>query len=99
MPDTLFSLTPTEFGDLLDAYLTTQAVQDDRNLEVMAWQTSLLMSATGNYGKKGVEAKKLYKRQYDDLGTFLEDKSKITPISQEEKDRKLNELLQKFKKD
>jgi hypothetical protein len=95
MPDALFSLTATEFIDMLNAKLLYAAVEHDRELEKVAWQTALIMSSTGNYGKKGVNPKKLYKRQYDDLGNKIEE---FKSIDREEKDKKLNELIQKFNK-
>ncbi|MDA2738375.1 hypothetical protein PDQ75_24790 [Bacillus cereus group sp. Bc015] len=64
-----------------------------------AWQTALLMSATGNYGKKGVDPKKLYKPQFDDMGRPIkntESHGAFTPIDKKIKDEKLNELIAKF---
>lgn len=84
---------------MLNAKLNFIAVEHDRELEKIAWQTALLMSATGNYGKKGIDAKKLYKRQYDDLGNLVEQKGSakgFTPIAKEEKDKQLNALIEKF---
>ena len=76
------------------------AVADDKEKERTAWLASLLMSATGNYGKKGIDAKKLYKRVFDEEGRLLPNAnvngSAFTPIDKEEKDAKLNELMKQF---
>lgn len=99
MPEQLFSLSLTEFYDMVNAKRTTEAIADDREMERTAWFTSLLMSASGNYGKKGVEPKKLYERQYDDMGNLLKTEGStgaFTRIDKEEKDKKLSELIAKF---
>lgn len=97
-PDELFSLTPDEFGDMLDAYMLTAAVEHDRYVEALAWQTSLLMTATGNYGKKGVDMKKLYKRTYDEYGNVIQQsKGTVTPVDREFKEKELNKLIERFK--
>lgn len=100
-PDELFSLTLPEYLDMVNAKLTMKYVEEDKTYERTAWQTSLLMSATGNYGKKGIDPKKLYKRQYDEMGNPLntnESQGAFTPVDKEEKDNKLNELIRKFNK-
>jgi hypothetical protein len=101
-PDELFSLTLPEYYDMLHAKLTYNALQDDKEMERTAWFTSLLMSATGNYGKKGIEPKKLYERQMDEMGNPIkstENHGAFTPIDKEEKEKKLNELIAKFNKE
>lgn len=77
------------------------AIEDDRELERTAWFTSLIMSSSGSYGKKGIDAKKLYERQYDDMGNLLKSEKSsgaFTPIDKDEKDKKLSELIAKFNK-
>ena len=99
MPDDLFQLTPIEFTDMWLAKLHYQSKDADAEMQRTAWQTSLLMSASGNYGKKGIEAKKLYQPMYDTEGNIIEKKdsdNKFTPIDRDEKDKKMNELLAKF---
>ena len=64
-----------------------------------AWQTALLMTATGNYGKKGIEPKKLYTPVFDDSGNLItdkKDKGVFVAIDKEVKETKLRELIQKF---
>lgn len=99
MPHDLFSLTLPEFYDMVNAKLHYQAIESDLEMQRTAWQTALLMSATGNYGKKGIEPKKLYKPQYDEHGRKVADKEGqgvFNPIDKEIKETKLNELFAKF---
>jgi hypothetical protein len=100
MPEQLFNLTLVEFYDMVNAKLYYLGLDEDKTLQRTAWQTSLLMTATGNYGKKGVEPKKLYKPVFDEKGNFIEDSNRsVKKIDKDEKDKKLNELLAKFNKD
>jgi hypothetical protein len=81
---------------MVNARLHYHGLDEDKTLQRTAWQTSLLMTATGNYGKKGVEPKKLYKPVFDEQGNFIEDaQATVKPIDRTEKDNKLNELLAK----
>lgn len=102
MPDQLFSLTLPEFFDMVNAKLSAEAVQLDKEYERTAWQTSLIMTSSGNYGKKGIDPSKLFKRLYDDMGNPIsntnEGQGAFTPIDKLEKDKKLNELMKKFNK-
>ncbi|PEL24319.1 hypothetical protein [Bacillus toyonensis] len=78
-----------------------KALEYDVEMQRTAWQTSLIMSASGNYGKKGIDPKKLYKPQYDDMGQPIKSNDghgAFTPIDRQDKDKKLNELLAKFNK-
>lgn len=102
MPDQLFSLSLTEFYDMVNAKRKIEFVEDDREMERTAWFTSLLMSASGSYGKKGVDPKKLYERQFDDMGNLLKPDGgtgAFTRIDKEEKDNMLSELIAKFNSD
>jgi hypothetical protein len=101
MPDQLLSLTLPQYFDMVNAKLIHTYMAEDKEMERTAWSTSLLMSASGNYGKKGIEPKKLYERQYDDLGNPLhsEQQGTFTPIDREIKESKLNELLEQFNKE
>lgn len=99
MPDQLFELTFPEYVDMVNAKITLSNVEDDKAMERMAWQTSLLMSATGNYGKKGIDAGKLYTRQLDNTGNSIKkNEGTFTPIDRQTKENKLNELIAKFNK-
>jgi hypothetical protein len=102
MPDQLFSLTLPQYFDMVNAKLNHMYMAEDKEMERTAWSTSLLMSATGNYGKKGIEPKDLYTRQYDEEGNPIESANKqtaFTPIDRELKESKLNELIAKFNKE
>lgn len=101
LPDQLFSLTLPEYFDMVNAKSTYRALDDDKEMERTAWLASLLMSATGNYGKKGIEPKNLYARQLDDMGNPLkpDGQGAFTPIDREIKESKLNELIAKFNKE
>jgi hypothetical protein len=101
MPDQLFSLTVAEFWDMVDAKLVIQYTKEDREMERLAWQTSQLMSATGNFGKKGIKPSKLFKRYFDDFGNVLatsDGQGVFTSIDKDVKEEKLNELMAKFNK-
>jgi len=100
MPDQLYSLTLPEFWSMVDAKLYYNALDQDIEMQRLAWQTSLLMTASGNYGKKGVKADKLYKSNFDENGEPISRDSESTfkTIDKEEKDKKLNELIEKFNK-
>ncbi len=76
-----------------------RALDYDVEMQRTAWQTSLLMSASGNYGKKGIDPKKLYKPQFDETGKPVKSSGgtgAFTPIDKEDKDNKLSELIAKF---
>ncbi|MDA1509571.1 hypothetical protein PDJ86_22190 [Bacillus cereus group sp. TH36-2LC] len=84
---------------MVNAKMYYRSLDGDTEMQRTAWQTSLLMSATGNYGKKGIEPKKLYKPQFDEMGRPIETTEghgAFTPIDKEEKDKKLSELIAKF---
>lgn len=95
-PDELFSLTLVEFYDMVNARQAFTFVEDDREMERLAWQTSLLMNATGNY-KKQIAPDKLYKRHYDDYGNEVTTgHGAYTPITPEDKEARWQELIGKF---
>lgn len=84
---------------MVNAKLNELALHEDREYERTAWFTSMIMSASGNYGKKGVDPSKLYKRQYDYTGKPIsENTGTFTSIDKELKDNKLSELMKKFNK-
>lgn len=101
LPEQLFSLTVVEFWDMVNAKMLIQYANEDREMERLAWQTSQLMSATGNFGKKGIKPDKLFQRQFDDFGNLVsksDGQGVFTPIDKDVKDQKLNELMAKFNK-
>lgn len=58
--------------------------------DLVAWQTALLMNATGNY-KKQIKPSDLMKRDENTVSDG------VSRIDKEEKDRKLADLKAKFK--
>lgn len=101
MPEQLFSLTVVEYWDMVNAKLIIQYANEDREMERLAWQTSQLMSATGNFGKKGIKPNKLFQRHFDDFGNVLatsDSQGTFTPIDKDVKDQELNKLMAKFNK-
>lgn len=103
MPDQLFSLTLPEFYDMVNAKMYYNALDQDIDMQRTAWQTSLLMTASGNYGNKVIEPNKLYKSSFDEMGNFIDStengQGEFTSIDKEIKDNKLNELIAKFNKE
>jgi hypothetical protein len=83
---------------MVNAKMFYRGLEGDIEMQRLSWQTSLLMSATGNYGKKGIEPKKLYKPLFDEKGNLIVETNEVKPIDKDEKDRKLNELIAKFNK-
>lgn len=85
---------------MVDAKLYYNALDQDIEMQRLAWQTSLIMTSSGNYGKKGVKADKLYKSQFDENGEPIQKNKEdiFKSIDKEEKEKKLNELIEKFNK-
>lgn len=49
-----------DFLDIANAQYRTEEELWDREYQRTAWQTALLMNATGNYGKKQIKPEQLY---------------------------------------
>ena len=58
-PSEAYSVDLRIIGDIITAKLRYHEEQLDEQMSMLAWQTSYLMTATGNY-KKGVKPKDLY---------------------------------------
>lgn len=69
--------------------------QYDTDVDIVAWQTSLLMNATGNF-KKNITPDMLLKKN-DESDPKSEDKPKSSRLEKEEKKQLVEELLAKFK--
>lgn len=67
----------------------------DLQLNLLAWQTSHIMNSSGNY-KKQVKPEDLYKSQGDDEEPTQNSKE-LRPIDRDEKNQKLEALMNKFK--
>lgn len=79
----------TTLGDMFKAQLDMEEREQDKELQVLAWQTSLLMNATGNY-KKPVKPDTLY--------TPIAEQQKVTSKNKRAEDfkKKQEELMQTF---
>lgn len=55
-----------DFLDLANAQYRAEEEQWDREFQRTAWQTALLMNATGNYGKKQIKPEMLYKSPFEE---------------------------------
>ena len=56
-----------DFLDLANAQYRFEEERWDREYQRTAWQTALLMNATGNYGKKQIKPEMLYKSPFEEL--------------------------------
>lgn len=56
-----------DFLDLANAQQRAEEEKWDREYQRTAWQTALLMNATGNYGKKQIKPEMLYKSPFEEL--------------------------------
>ncbi|MFA2595282.1 hypothetical protein [Bacillus cereus] len=93
-PAELFSLTPVEFFDMYNARIHYQNIEEDKEYQLTSWFTSLIMTASGNY-KNGIKPDELYKPQYESDGSPVEG-SHSAPITEDEKEKRVKELLEKF---
>jgi hypothetical protein len=59
-PEEFWSLTLFELNDMLDAFNHEEKRQDDMLNQRIAWQTSHIMNASGNF-KKRIKPEDLYK--------------------------------------
>ena len=59
-PNELWNMSLADFYDMYDAFGEQLKLQDDIDTQRLAWQTAHLMTASGNYGKKGVKPTDLY---------------------------------------
>lgn len=92
-------LTPSEFWDmgLVDFLDIANAIHEedehywDRVYQVTAWQSALLMNATGNYGKKQIKPEMLYKSPFDQEDTPVKKEKNRQYVAAEQE--KLKELF------
>ena len=63
-PSEAYSMDMRVLGDMISAHMRVQEEEFDERMSLLAWQTSLLMTATGNY-KKGIKPKDLYVSIYE----------------------------------
>lgn len=59
IPSQVEGLSLIEISEMVRGLLDWMEMETDRTMQVTAWQTALLMTASGNY-KRGVKPEKLY---------------------------------------
>lgn len=64
LPNQLYSLGVSDFLDMYNAYKEMENVNFDKDMCKLAWQTALLMNATGRY-KKVLKPTDLYRSIYE----------------------------------
>lgn len=95
-PETFWGITLAEIVEITEAIYFDSQQRTDSDLEITAWQTSLLMNATGNF-KKQITPEMLLKKdknKSDEGG----DQPKSNKLDKEEKDKLVKDLLAKFEK-
>ena len=63
-PSDAYTLDLKILVDMIIAHSRVKEEEFDEKMSILAWQTSLLMTATGNY-KKGIKPKDLYTSIFD----------------------------------
>lgn len=89
-PSEAYSMDMRIIGDVITAKIRYHEEELDEKMSMLAWQTSHLMTATGNY-KKAVKPKDLYMSMADkkaDLERLLKEPEDIESLR--------NELLKTF---
>ena len=77
-------------GEIILAYMQVEEEQIDIKMQMLAWQTALLMNSTGNYRKK-VKPEDLYKSIAE-----IEKEEKQKSMTVEDKKKLEEELLTLF---
>ncbi len=80
-----------DFLDLANAQYRAEEEQWDREFQRTAWQTALLMNASGNYGKKQIKPEMLYKSPFEELAKANETKKDKEYVKSEQE--KLKDLF------
>lgn len=75
---------------MVEGYISFTEDEFDKSMNMLSWQTALLMNSTGNY-KKQIKPKDLYDPNADEDGPLG-----VTKVSQAEHERLQAELLQTF---
>ncbi|MFD9628679.1 phage tail assembly chaperone [Peribacillus muralis] len=88
-PDEFWSITLAELVEMYEAVTSDEGEQFTAEHHLLAWQTALLMNATGNY-KKQIKPDML-------IGKTDDDKAEPNRLDRDEKNRQLDELKNKFK--
>ncbi|CUB09213.1 hypothetical protein BN2127_JRS1_00997 [Bacillus cereus] len=91
-PNEFWNLTLSELVEMIRYHNKEETKKVEREEYTIAWQTALLMNATGNY-KRAITPEKL-------LGLDKEGNKKsgsTTKVNKEDKNSKLSSLKEKFK--
>ncbi|PEJ48426.1 phage tail assembly chaperone [Bacillus wiedmannii] len=90
-PDEFWKLTLSELLDMMRYHNEEESRKTEKEEFMLAWQTALLMNATGNY-KRAITPEKLL-----GLDKNGEKKQGTQKVNKEEKNNKLSSLKEKFK--
>ena len=91
-PKEFYQLSLIEFADWSSYVIEYKNQEEAREMQRLAWQTSLLMNSTGNY-KKTIQPTDLYKNPYDKKEEKEKEVKKIDP---KQKEKELADLKKKF---
>lgn len=58
-PEELYSIDLLILSDIIQCYIKAENEAFDQKMQMLAWQTSLLMNSTGNY-KRSIKPQDLY---------------------------------------
>lgn len=72
-----------DFIDLANAQYKAEEEHWDREYQKVAWQTALLMNATGNFGKKKITPELLYKSPFAETQTTTKKDKKYVENEQQ----------------
>ena len=81
-PAEAYSMDLIQLGDIILAFMQVEEEKIDVEMQMLAWQTALLMNSTGNYKKK-IKPEDLYKsiaeieKEEEQKEMTLEDKQKL----------------------
>lgn len=90
-PDEFWKLSFSELVEMMRYHNEEEARRTEKEEFMTAWQTALLMNATGNY-KRAITPEKLL-----GLDKNGEKKQSTQEVNKEEKNNKLSSLKDKFK--
>lgn len=81
-PAEVYSTDLLQLGDIVLAFMKVEEEKIDVEMQMLAWQTALLMNSTGNYKKK-IKPEDLYKsiaeieKEEEQKQLTIEDKKKL----------------------
>lgn len=81
-PSEVYSMELLHLGDIITSFMKVEEEKIDIEMQMLAWQTALLMNSTGNYKKK-IKPEDLYnsiaeiEKEEQQQRLTLEDKKKL----------------------